>query len=71
MAHGLFHSVENQIHVERSVTERFDSLEREHNEAVLDELYVLIGALKILGLDEAHIAMKSRLLSLRHDSIKS
>lgn len=47
-----------------AVTERFDSLERHHNESVLDELYVLIGALKILGLDDAHIAMRARLAAL-------
>lgn len=44
-----------------AITERFDSLESQHNESVLDELYVLIGALKVLGLDDAHIAMKVRL----------
>lgn len=44
-----------------AVTERFDTLETQHNDQVLDELYVLIGALKILGLEEAHIAMKARL----------
>lgn len=44
-----------------AVTERFDSLQNLHNESVLDELYVLIGALKILGLDDAHLAMKARL----------
>jgi SOS-response transcriptional repressor LexA len=47
-----------------AVTERFDSLEQQHNDTVLDELYVLIGALKILGLDDAHIAMKARLMAL-------
>jgi SOS-response transcriptional repressor LexA len=44
-----------------AITERFDSLENKHDESVLDELYVLIGALKVLGLEDAHIAMKSRL----------
>ncbi|CAN5370743.1 hypothetical protein BH10PAT4_BH10PAT4_4940 [soil metagenome] len=44
-----------------AITERFDSIENQHNDTVLDELYVLIGALKILGLEEAHIAMKARL----------
>jgi len=47
-----------------AVTERFDSLEQQHNESVLDELYVLIGALKILGLEDAHVAMKARLSTL-------
>jgi repressor LexA len=50
-----------------AVTERFEKLESESStkdDGVLDELYVLIGALKILGLEEAHVAMKSRLASL-------
>ena len=47
-----------------AVTERFDSLERQHDDRVLDELYVLIGALKILGLEDAHVAMKARLATV-------
>ncbi|MEP7204710.1 MAG: hypothetical protein ABI716_00770 [Candidatus Saccharibacteria bacterium] len=48
-----------------AVTERFDRLELAHDEAVLDELYVLIGSLKILGLADAHLAMKARLSDLK------
>jgi SOS-response transcriptional repressor LexA len=44
-----------------AVTERFDRLDQQYDESVLDELYVLIGALKILGLEDAHTAMRSRL----------
>jgi len=44
------------------VTEKFDILDNTGDSIVLDELYVLIGALKILGLDGAHVAMKTRLL---------
>lgn len=44
-----------------AVTERFDALEKQHDDKVLDELYVLIGALKILGLEDAHVAMRARL----------
>lgn len=44
-----------------AVTERFDVLDQKHDDGVLDELYVLIGALKILGLEDAHMAMKARL----------
>ena len=51
-----------------AVTVRFDSLEQQHNDSVLDELYVLIGALKILGLDDAHLAMKARLGSYINNS---
>jgi SOS-response transcriptional repressor LexA len=48
-----------------AVTERFDAYESKSNEKVLDELYVLIGALKILGLSEAHEAMKARLTIIK------
>ena len=44
-----------------AITDRFDELEVSHDQSVLDELYVLIGALKILGLEDAHVAMKTRL----------
>lgn len=44
-----------------AVTSRFDILDRINKPEVLDELYVLVGALKILGLDGAHVAMKTRL----------
>lgn len=45
-----------------AVTERFDKIEFKNDPAVLDELYVLIGTLKILGLDGAHVAMRARLI---------
>ena len=45
-----------------AVTKRFDGLEKVENQSTLDELYVLIGALKVLGLDGAHVAMKTRLI---------
>ena len=48
-----------------AVTERFDSLTLKHDDAVLDELYVLIGTLKILGLQDAHVAMKTRLADVK------
>lgn len=44
-----------------AITDRFDELELSNNQSVLDELYVLVGALKILGLEDAHVAMKTRL----------
>jgi len=55
-----------------AVTDRFDILEQKHpakdsplqGDGALDELYVLIGALKVLGLDDAHLAMKTRLRKL-------
>jgi len=48
-----------------AVTERFDSLAQKHDDDVLDELYVLIGALKVLGLQDAHVAMKARLVDVK------
>ena len=45
-----------------AVTSKFDLLDKSDNEEVLDELYVLVGALKVLGLDGAHLAMKTRLV---------
>lgn len=45
-----------------SVTEKFDELESMNTPEILDELYVLVGALKVLGLEGAHVAMKTRLL---------
>ncbi len=44
------------------VNDKFNNLDTAESSAVLDELYVLIGALKILGLDGAHVAMKTRLI---------
>jgi hypothetical protein len=44
-----------------AVTDKFDTLDISHDPEVLDELYVLVGALKVLGLDGAHVAMKTRL----------
>lgn len=45
-----------------AITSRFDKLDKMHNQETLDELYVLIGTLKILGIDGAHVAMKTRLI---------
>lgn len=46
------------------INERFTKLEQKQDTGVLDELYVLIGALKILGLEEAHLGTKARLSAL-------
>jgi len=47
------------------INERFRRYEAGPSARTLDELYVLIGALKILGLDGAHEATKARLQKLR------
>lgn len=48
-----------------AINDRFTAFENSPNQMTLDELYVLIGALKILGLDGAHEATKVRLSKLR------
>jgi len=47
-----------------AVNERFEQYEQTAQSQTLDELYVLIGALKILGLEGAHESTKARLQSL-------
>lgn len=48
-----------------AINERFNTYENSPNQMTLDELYVLIGALKILGLEGAHEASKARLGKLK------
>ena len=45
-----------------AINDKFNELEKEHSAEILDELYVLIGALKILGIENAHVAMKTKLV---------
>lgn len=47
-----------------AVNERFDRYEQQANPQLLDELYVLIGALKVLGFDEAYEAMRAKLATV-------
>ena len=44
------------------ISNKFDGLTKTNDPKILDELYVLIGALKVLELDGAHVAMKTRLV---------
>lgn len=48
-----------------AVNERFVIYKDSPTQMTLDELYVLIGTLKILGLDGAHEAAKAKLSQLR------
>ena len=48
-----------------AINERFNTYENSLSQMTLDELYVLIGALKILGLEGAHEASKARLGKLK------
>lgn len=45
-----------------AISAKFEDLEQTHNPKTLDDLYVLVGALKVLELDGAHTAMKTRLV---------
>ena len=47
-----------------AVNERFGRYEQAPNPQLLDELYVLVGALKVLEFDEAYEAMRSKLASV-------
>jgi repressor LexA len=44
------------------ISAKFEEIEKTHDPKTLDELYVMTGALKILELDGAHVAMKTRLM---------
>lgn len=48
-----------------AINDRFSIYDSSPNQMTLDELYVLIGALKILGLEGAHEASKAKLSKLR------
>ncbi|MFZ2126054.1 MAG: hypothetical protein WAV04_00900 [Candidatus Microsaccharimonas sp.] len=48
-----------------AINDRFARFEQSRDQMTLDELYVLIGTLKILGLDAAHESTKARLGKLR------
>jgi len=48
-----------------AINDRFAIYDQTPNQMTLDELYVLIGTLKILGLDGAHESTKARLAKLR------
>jgi len=49
----------------KEIEQRFISLEKEVSTEVLDEIYVLVGALKILGHREAAVAYAGRINTLQ------
>lgn len=51
--------------VVEAINKRFAEYEKTGASQTLDELYVLIAALKVLGLDSAHEATKAKLAKLR------
>lgn len=48
-----------------AVNERFERYKSAPNPQLLDELYVLIGALKVLGFEGAYVAMRDKLVQLQ------
>jgi len=48
-----------------AVNDKFNHYDNTPDQMTLDEIYVLTGALKILGLDGAHEAAKARLSRIR------
>lgn len=52
----------------QAINQRFDHYQSTPSPQTLDELYVLIAALKVLGLDQAHEATKARLAGLRRSA---
>lgn len=46
------------------IAARFVAYKKAPSTQVLDELFVLVGALKVLGLDEAYVAMRSKLTEI-------
>lgn len=44
-----------------AVGERFNAYKQSSDSATLDELYVLIGSLKVLGFEAAYLSMRSKL----------
>lgn len=53
------------------VMQRFDSYEAEPEPKLYDELCILVGALTVLGLEEAAIAAKARLATLEPAKVTS
>jgi len=49
----------------KEIENRFKSLEKEMSEEILNEVYVLVGALKILGHHEVAIVYAGRIKALR------
>lgn len=48
-----------------AINERFATYQNTPSTQLLDELYVLVGSLKVLGLDGAYMSMRDKLAALR------
>ena len=53
------------------VAKRFDDFENEPSQKELDNLYVLAGALKVLGLEDAATSFKSKLKEFKSQTIET
>jgi len=62
-------SATNERWLIEEINNRFASLKENYDEKILDELYVLIGSLKVLGLDDAHLSMKTKLMDLKNNGL--
>ena len=62
-------SAGNERWLIEEINTRFASLKENHDEKILDELYVLIGSLKVLGLDDAHLSMKTKLMDFKNNGV--
>jgi SOS-response transcriptional repressor LexA len=47
-----------------AVRERFDSYRQSNSSTTLDEIYVLVGAMKVLGFEAAYMSLRSELADL-------
>lgn len=52
-----------------AINDKFNSFEKSKSEDLLNDLYVLVGSLKVLGLSEAYVAARSKLLAI-NDKMK-
>lgn len=46
------------------ITAHFERAEKEKTQKLTDDLFVLVGALHVLGLDDAHRSFKAKLLAM-------
>ena len=60
-------SLVNERWLIEEINNRFTQIQKEFNSNLLDELYVLIAALKVVGLEDAHLSMKTRLIDFKNN----
>lgn len=60
-------SLVNERWLIEEINNRFTQIQKEFNSNLLDELYVLIASLKVVGLEDAHLSMKTRLIDFKNN----